>query len=77
MKSGQLQTATLRVTGTTAADGTVRVGSGKQVTGTLGGKHFNVNVAEVKLSRAGAGAVGSEWPTTPVLFPLGKLARLR
>jgi pimeloyl-ACP methyl ester carboxylesterase len=77
VKSGQLQTTTLRVTGTTAADGTVRVGSGKQVTGTLGGKHFNVNVAEVKLSRAGAGAVGNEWPTAPVLFPLGKLARLR
>jgi pimeloyl-ACP methyl ester carboxylesterase len=77
VKSGQLQTTTLRVTGATAADGTVRVGSGKQVTGTLGGKRFDVNIAEVKLSRAGAGAVGAEWPAAPVAFPLGKLARLR
>jgi pimeloyl-ACP methyl ester carboxylesterase len=78
VKSGQLQTTTLRITGATAADGTVRVGSGKQVTGTLGGKRFDINIAKVKLSRAGAGTViGAEWPAAPVAFPLGKLARLR
>jgi hypothetical protein len=62
VNKGQLQTATVRITGTSAANGTVRVGAGKQVTGTLGGKRFNVNVAKVKLSRAGAGTGGGEWP---------------
>jgi hypothetical protein len=36
-----------------------------------------VNIAKVKLSRAGAGPGDDEWPTTPLTFPLGKLARLR
>jgi pimeloyl-ACP methyl ester carboxylesterase len=75
VRKGQLQTATVRITGTSAANGTVRVGAGKQVTGTLGGKRFNVNVAKVKLSRAGANE--AEWPSAPIAFPLGKLARLR
>jgi pimeloyl-ACP methyl ester carboxylesterase len=79
VKNGQLQTSTLRITGSTASNGTVRVGSGKQVTGTLGGKRFNVNVAEVKLSRVGTGGDASEaeWSSTPLAFPLGKLSRLR
>jgi pimeloyl-ACP methyl ester carboxylesterase len=77
VKSGQLQNATLRITGSTAANGTVRVGSGKQVTGTLEGKRFNVNIANVKLSRAGTGASGDEWPRTPTAFPLGPLAHVR
>ncbi|HEY3865307.1 MAG TPA: alpha/beta fold hydrolase [Solirubrobacteraceae bacterium] len=74
---GQLQTTTLRITGSSAARGTVRVGSGKQVTGTLGGKRFNVNVAKVKLSRAGAGASEAEWSLMPFAFPLPKLSQLR
>jgi len=77
VSKGQLQTTTLRITGSSSAHGTVRVGSGKQVTGTLGGKRFNVNVAKVKLSRAGAGASEAEWSSTPLAFPLGKLSRLR
>ena len=55
VSKGQLQTTTLQITGSSAAHGIVRVGSGKQVTGTLGGKRFNVNIAKVKLSRAGDG----------------------
>ncbi len=56
MKKGVLETATLRISGATASSGTVRVGTGnKQVTGTLGGKRFDVNIAKVRLSRAGAG----------------------
>ena len=55
----------------------MRVGSGKQVTGTLGGKRFNVNVAKVKLSRAVASASEAEWSSTPLAFPLPKLSRLR
>ena len=79
VKKGQLQAATVRITGSSASNGTVRVGSGKQVTGDLGGESFNVNVAKVKLSsRAGASSDGGEWPpagswTTGPVFPLPEL----
>ena len=56
VSKGQLQTTTLQITGSSAAHGTVRVGSGKQVTGTLGGTRFDVNIAKVKLSCAPAAA---------------------
>jgi pimeloyl-ACP methyl ester carboxylesterase len=75
VRKGQLQSATLRISGTAAASGTVRVGSGKQVTGSLGGKRFDVNIAKVKLSRASSSP--GEWPSAPVAFPLPALARLR
>jgi hypothetical protein len=75
VKKGQLQSTTLRISGASAASGTVRVGSGQQVTGSLGGKRFDVNVAKVKLSRAGSGQ--GEWQSGPVGFPLPALARLR
>ncbi len=80
VSKGQLQTATLQITGSSAAHGTVRVGSGKQVTGTLGGTRFNVNIAKVKLSSraaAGAGASEAEWSSMPFAFPLPRLSRLR
>ena len=73
VKKGQLQSTTLRVTGSSASGGTVRVGSGKQVTGDLGGKRFNVNIAKVKLSRAGAD--DAEWPAAPVTLPLPELVK--
>jgi pimeloyl-ACP methyl ester carboxylesterase len=80
VSKGQLQTTTLRISGATAANGTVRVGSGKLVTGTLGGKRFSINVAKVKLSRANAG--GEEWPVAGSwaagpAFPVPELSRLR
>jgi pimeloyl-ACP methyl ester carboxylesterase len=75
VKDGALQTATLHITGAEASGGTVRVESAsKQVTGVLGGKRFDVNLAKVKLSRYTA---ASEWPSHPVSFPLPGLARLR
>jgi pimeloyl-ACP methyl ester carboxylesterase len=79
VSKGQLQTTTLQITGSSAAHGIVRVGSGKQVTGTLGGKRFNVNIAKVKLSRSGTGTGASEaeWSSTPLAFPLPQLSRLR
>jgi pimeloyl-ACP methyl ester carboxylesterase len=81
VKKGQLQTTILRISGAAAANGTVRVGSGAQVTGSLGGKRFDVDIAKVKLSRAGADT--PEWPWVPITFPLPGLiiqdrpARLR
>ncbi len=83
VSKGQLQTTTLQITGSSAAHGTVRVGAGKQVTGALGGKRFDVNIAKVKLSRAdasagaGTGVSEAEWSSTPFAFPLPQLSRLR
>jgi pimeloyl-ACP methyl ester carboxylesterase len=70
VKNGQLQTTTLRVTGVAAANGAVRVGSGARVTGTLGGRRFDVDIAKVELSRAGASGGEAAWPTDMVAFPL-------
>jgi hypothetical protein len=67
VRNGQLLTTTVRISGASAAPGTVRLGSAtKQVTGTLGGKRFDVSIATVKLSRAGLGA----WPSRPIALPL-------
>jgi len=57
--------------GASAARGTVRLSTNKRVTGTLGGKRFDVRLATVKLSRAGgaSGASGGEWPAR-IAFPL-------
>ncbi|HEV3319075.1 MAG TPA: alpha/beta fold hydrolase [Solirubrobacteraceae bacterium] len=75
VKEGQLQTATIRISGSAASPGTVRIGAGKTVSGTLGGRRFDVNIAKVKLARTAAG--GGEWPTGRVAFPLPGLARVR
>ncbi len=71
---GHLRPAILRVEGTLAARGSVRVGAPK-VTGTLGGHHFSVAIAKVRLSRAGAPVAG----TLPlsVRFPQPMLAGVR
>jgi pimeloyl-ACP methyl ester carboxylesterase len=75
VKAGTLQTATIRVTGTTASPGTVTVGStSKQVIGALGGRRFDVSLATVKLSRVSSAA--SEWPSHPVSFPLAGLVEV-
>jgi pimeloyl-ACP methyl ester carboxylesterase len=67
VKAGQLQTATIRISGPAASPGSVRVGSGKTVSGTLGHRRFQVDIAKVKLARAGG---GGEWPAGRVAFPL-------
>jgi len=70
VRNGELQATTIRISGPEASPGTVRLGSAtKQVTGTLGGRHFDVSLAKVKLSSVGAG----EWPSRPVI--LGLLGR--
>ena len=68
VKNGKLQAATIRISGADASQGTVRIGSGKHVTGTLGGRRFDVSLAKVKLSRARSAGNG-EWPSGPVSFP--------
>jgi pimeloyl-ACP methyl ester carboxylesterase len=74
VKEGQLQTATIRISGSAASPGTVRIGTSKTVSGRLGGRRFNVDIARVKLARSGG---GEQWPAGRVAFPLPGLARLR
>ncbi len=67
VRSGELQAASIRISGSQASHGTVRVGSGfKRVSGDLEGHRFSLSVARVRLSRAGAGA----WPSLAGLAPL-------
>ncbi len=70
VRDGKLQAANIRVSGTQASPGTVRFGgTSERVTGTLGGKRFDLSIAKVKLSRVGAG----EWPSpTAILRLLGR-----
>jgi hypothetical protein len=74
VKNGELQPATIRVYGAEASPGTIRFGSGKRLTGTLGGRRFNLSLARIKLSRASG---GGEWPSHPVAFPLAGLVEQR
>jgi pimeloyl-ACP methyl ester carboxylesterase len=67
VRDHQLQPATIRISGASAAHGTVRLSANKRVSGTLGGRRFNVSLTKVKLSRAGG---GGEWPARPVQLPL-------
>ncbi len=67
VKHGQLQTATIRISGADASQGAVRIGSGTRVTGTLGGRRFDLSITKIRLSRAG-GPGG--WPSRPLAFPL-------
>jgi pimeloyl-ACP methyl ester carboxylesterase len=56
---GHLQTATVQVSGSAAAPGSVRVGSSlSQVTGTLSGRHFDISVARGTLASIHPGP----WP---------------
>jgi len=67
VQSGRLQLATIRVAGTEAASGTVTFGSSAtRVSGTLGGRHFDLALAKVKLASAGA----RQWPSLKEIAPL-------
>jgi pimeloyl-ACP methyl ester carboxylesterase len=74
VRDGELQPATIRISGAEASPGTVRFRSDKQVTGTLGGRRFDVSLAKVKLSRAPS---AGEWPSHAVAFPLPGLVEGR
>lgn len=74
--SGHLRPADLHVEGSRAAHGTVRVGASSHVSGILGGRHFDVSLAKVKLASAGHSALLSP-PSLDPRFPAPPLARLR
>ncbi len=74
VRRGQLLTSTIRVAGSRAAHGEIRIGSAsRRVTGTLGGRRFDLGLAHVRL--AAAGQTGGEWPAAPVV--LSRLGRDR
>ena len=50
---GHLRATDLRVEGSQAARGTIHVGASARVSGTLGGRRFDVNLAKVKLASTG------------------------
>jgi pimeloyl-ACP methyl ester carboxylesterase len=67
VRDGQLQPATVRVSGASASPGTVTFTTGKRVTGTLGGRRFDVSLARVHLSRVSG---GGEWPSHALAITL-------
>lgn len=75
VKNHELQPATIRISGASAASGTVRLSADKRVSGTLGGKRFDVSLAKVKLSSIGSAA--GEWPARVVELPLPGLVAER
>lgn len=75
VQNGHLRPADLRVEGSQAARGTVRIGASTRVSGTLGGLHFTVNLAKVKL--ASASATNMTGFPLRLRFPEPALARLR
>jgi hypothetical protein len=72
VSKGRLLTSTIRVSGADAASGEIRLGSSStRVSGTLGGRRFDLRLAKVRLSRAGDG--DGEWPAAaPTLSRLGR-----
>ncbi len=67
---GELEPARIRIGGPAAAAGAVRLGStSRRVTGTLGGRHFDLSIAQVRLSRAAPAG----WPSSaPALSAFGR-----
>jgi pimeloyl-ACP methyl ester carboxylesterase len=75
IEKGHLRPANVQVEGSQAARGTVRIGASSRVSGTLGGLHFNVNLAKVRLASAGNGALANR-PGLDPRFPAPSLARI-
>lgn len=75
ISGGRLLTATVRISGAAASRGSVTLSTAHhRVTGTLGGRRFDVSLATVHLSRVGADG----WPERPpALPPLGRAGPLR
>jgi pimeloyl-ACP methyl ester carboxylesterase len=71
IRHGELQTATIHVSGSDASRGEVRIGTGTTISGTLGGKRFDLALARARAAGAGARA----WPSRPLRLPLPGLVR--
>jgi pimeloyl-ACP methyl ester carboxylesterase len=77
IKNGHLLATNLRIEGSQAARGTIRIGASAHVSGTLGGHRFDVDLDKVKLARAATDEVQSSWPAMNLSFPEPALAHTR
>ena len=78
IKDGHLLATNLRVEGSQAARGTIRIGANVHVSGTLGGRRFDVDLSKVKLARASrADSAQTSWPAMNLSFPAPALAHTR
>jgi pimeloyl-ACP methyl ester carboxylesterase len=75
VQNGHLRPADIRVEGSQAARGTIRIGASTRVSGALGGVRFSVNLAKVRLASASAASMAG--PALRLRFPEPALARLR
>jgi pimeloyl-ACP methyl ester carboxylesterase len=73
---GHLLAADLSIEGSQAAKGTIHIGASARVSGSLGGRRFNVDLAKVKLASARAGTPPIR-PGLDLRFPTPPLARAR
>jgi pimeloyl-ACP methyl ester carboxylesterase len=73
--NGHLRPTDLRVEGSRAATGTVRVGASTHVSGILGGRRFDVSLAKVKLARA-SGTMAPAGSGLVAHFPAPALSRV-
>jgi pimeloyl-ACP methyl ester carboxylesterase len=75
---GRIATSTIRVSGSQAAPGTIRIGTGPAVSGTLAGHRFDVAKTRVRLARVSASPTVAQWPAgTRLSFPLPGLVHTR
>jgi pimeloyl-ACP methyl ester carboxylesterase len=74
LHDGKLEGTTVKIEGSAAATGTLKLSSDNHVTGTLSGRHFSLSVTKATLSRVGAG--DGDWPVGSRRFPLPELARI-
>lgn len=77
IEHGRLLATDLRIEGSQAAGGTVRVGASAHVSGTLGGHRFDVNLTKVKLARATSSPASVSWTALNPRFRDPVLARVR
>jgi pimeloyl-ACP methyl ester carboxylesterase len=82
VQNGRLRTAELRVEGSQAASGMIRIGASSHVSGALGGRAFDVDLAQVRLTRVRAAQESGTALELPgglpldLRFPEPALARL-
>lgn len=77
VKNGEVGAASIRITGSAAAHGHVRIGS-TRTSGVLGGRHFDINLKHARLASAGRRrqwkAIAKDRLPRSLSFPLGPLA---
>ncbi len=71
IQAGHLLATDLHVEGSQSAAGIVRIGGGAHVSGTLGGRRFDVDLAKVKLARANDRSAGASWPALMSIYAVG------